>query len=257
MKILLVGLAIMTLFAAPAAAQLNTLYGQEGGGADGYPAIDASGQGPGTNPNSTNWKYQYGDTSYWSGVYSWDSSAWVEEQTWGGNSGYDDSLEIECDIEMYCETSISDYKIYFHLGNIYSAVTADKRALVGGTMKTNNGQWIGISFDGSSKDAGDFDLNTGIITDAMVGSVDCGGRDISGEAFDIKMLMDDGVQGYRTPDAYGDGAHSTIHDTLWWLVNAGAPGSYNLTWLIDLLPATHQPDGNYALDPTVVAAPTI
>jgi hypothetical protein len=254
MKRLLGTLTILALLGMPAMAQLNTLYEQEGTGSDGYAAIDASGQGPATNPNSTNWQYQFGGTSTWSAVYSWDSNAWVEEATSGVA---DDSLDIECDIEMFCSTSITDPKIYFHIGNIYNLVYADRTATVAGTMVSNNGQYIGISFDGSSKDSGDFDLNTGIITDAMVGTVDCGGRDISSEAFDIKILMDDGVQGYRTPDAYGDGAHSTIHDTLWWLVNGGTPGSYSVTWLIELQPATHQPDGNYHLDPVVVAAPTL
>jgi hypothetical protein len=253
MKKIITAVAVLALFALPAGAQLNTLYGQEGTGSDGYPAIDASTHGPATNPNSTNWQYQFGGTSTSAAVYSWDSNAWVEEATSGPA---DDSLDIEADIEMYCSTSITDPKIYFHFGNLYSLTTNDRRATVSGTMTSNNGQYIGISFAGSSKDAGDFDLSTGVITDAMIGTVDCGGRDISSEAFDAKILMTWGA-GYQTPDDYGDGAHSTIHDTLWWLVNSGTPGSYNLTWLIELLPAAHQPDGNYNLDPVFVSAPTL
>ena len=238
--------------AAPASALLNTLYEQEGTGSDGYGAINAAGQGPVTDPNSTNWKYQYGGTATWSGVYSWDSSAWVETTSTG-----DENLDVECDIEMYCSTSITDAKVYFHFGNIYNLTSNDKKATVSGTMTANNGQWIGISFAGSTKDAGDFNLTTGVITDAMIGTVDCGGRDISGEAFDIKLLMDDGFSGYVPAQSYGDGAHSSITDTLWWLVNGGAPGSYSVSWLIELLPATHQPDGNYNLDPTIVASPIL
>jgi hypothetical protein len=62
---------------------------------------------------------------------------------------------------------------------------------------------------------------------------------------------------YAVPVTYGDGASNTIHDTLWWLVNGGAAGSYNVTWLVRMLPAVNQPDGNYNLEPVVVVAPTL
>ncbi len=236
-------------------ALYNTLYEQEGLAADGYAPIDASGQAPGANPNSTNWKYQYGSYS-WFGVYSWDENAWVEE-TESGNG----QMEIEADIEMFCYEELSNHKIYFHLGNMYTATGADLTAYVGGSFASNNGQYIGVSFDGTSKVEADFQTDgggglTGRITDAMIGTVDIGGRDISGEAFDVTILMDWG-SGWQTPDSFGDGAHGTIPKALWWLVNAGVPGSYSLTYKIVLHPDTYQPDGNYNLDPTIVAAPVL
>jgi hypothetical protein len=253
--------ALACLVLAPPASALNTLYTQEGTADDGYAAIDASGQGPTAGADDSadsaaNWKYQYGGTATWSGTYSWDGDAWIEETETG-----DPDLDIEADIEMYASTSITDPKIYFHLGNIYTATDADKTATVSGTLTSNNGQYIGISFAGSSKDASNFETDgsgnyTGRIFDAMVGTVDVGGRDISTEAFDIVITMTWGA-GYQVPDNYGDGAHSTITDTLWWLVDGGNPGSYNLTWKIVLEPETHQADGNYNLDPQVVAAPVL
>jgi hypothetical protein len=254
---ILVFLAIAGFVCLPAGAQLNTLYEQEGLAADGYLAIDASGQGPATNPNSTNWKYQYGSGS-WSGVYSWDSNAWVETTETG-----DSDVDIECDIEMYCETTTSNNKVYFHIGNLYTATSSDKTAYVDGTMTSNNGQWIGISFDGTSKTEADFEKDgsgnfTGRILGAMVGTVDAGGRDISAESFDIVVTMTwDGGTTWNVPGSYGDGAHSTITDTLWWLVNNGVPGSYTVQWKIELDPAADQPDGNYHLDPAVVVAPVL
>lgn len=243
-------LAVLFAMALVMPAFAGTLYDQEGTASDGYAGINAAGQGPVTNPNSSNWKYQYGGTSTWSGVYDW-GAGWVEETTTGGNG----ALDIEADIEMYCATSVTDPKLYFHLGNIYNLASADKEAHVLGTMTSNNGQYIGLSFDGQSKTAADFDLGTGIISDAMVGTIDAGNRPLTA-AFDIRIMMSWGA-GYRLPDAYGDGAHSTIHDTLWWLVNAGTPGSYNVDWRINLLPEANQPDGNYHLDPVVTAAPVL
>jgi hypothetical protein len=238
----------------------NTLYNQEGTTADGYPSIDASGQGPhgsGTDPmnNYTNWKYQYGSGS-WAGVYSWDTDAWLIIYDEG-----DGSMEIEVDIEMYCAETIENNKIYVHLGDPFNATADDRRAYMDGTLNCNNGQWVGISFEGTGKTEADFEKDgggnfTGRIFDAMVGSVDAGGRDISSEAFDIVILMSWGA-GYRVPDAYGDGSHGTQHDVLWWLVDGGNPGFYNLSWRITIEPDTHQPDGNYGLDPFIVSSPVI
>jgi hypothetical protein len=245
----------LALAAGTVSAQSNTLYGQEGTAADGYGTIDASGEGAATNPNSTNWKYQYGSGS-WSGVYSWDGDAWVEEVSTG-----DENLDVECDIEMYASTTTEDNKIYFHLGNPYEATVAEKTALVSGTMRSNNGQYLGISFYGTSKDEDSFEEDgggnyTGRIFDAMVGTVDIGGRDISSEAFDIVITMDNGTGGgYQPPVTYGAGAHETEPDCLWWA--AMGPGSFNLTWKIVIEPATHQPDGNYNLDPLMVVAPAL
>jgi len=249
-------LAIAAFVCSPAVAQLNTLYEQEGTPADGYGAIDASGTGPATNPNSTNWKYQtgYGE---WSAVYSWDGNAWVEETSDG-----DEQIEIECDIEMYCECTTSNNKIYFHIGNPYDASADDKTAYVDGTMNTNNGQWVGISFSGTDKDETDFQKDTegnftGRIRGGMVGSVDIGGRDISTESFDVIVKLSWDGANWHVPDSYGDGAHATITDTLWWLVADGAPGQYTLQWEFVLDPPADQPDGNYELDPTIVAAPVL
>jgi len=35
------------------------------------------------------------------------------------------------------------------------------------------------------------------------------------------------------------------------------PGTYNVTWRVRMLPEWHQPDGNYNLDPVLVAAPML
>lgn len=247
---LLMGLlAIMALITLPVSAA--TLYEQEGQTSDGYATINASGQGPGTNPNSTNWKYQYGGGS-WSGVYSW-GTGWVEETIAG-----DEDLDIEADIELYCATTTSNNKIYFHLGNIYSATAADKTAYVTGTLVSNNGEWIGISFDGTSKTEASFEKVggnfTGVIKDAMVGTIDGRNQDISSEKFDVRILLSWGA-GWQVPGNWGGGADGTIPNALWWDVNNHLPGSYNLTWQVTLLPGTHQADGNYHLDPKIVTIP--
>jgi len=251
-KITITMLAILALAAMPAMAQ-NSLYAQEGTGADGYVAINASGQNVAADADWTNWKYQYGGGT-WSGVYG--HNGWIEAATSG-----DSVLDVEADIEMYYSEEFVNNKIYFHLGNIYTASTADKTALVTGTFTSNNGMYIGICFTGTSKDEADMQKDTGgnytgVVIDGMVGTIDVLNRDISGEAFDVEFLLDAG-SGLTPPVAYGDGASGTVHDTLWWLVNGGAAGTYNVTWQVRLIPETDQPDGNYNLDPAIVGAPIL
>ena len=251
MRTAILALGVLALLVCPVVAQ-NSLYDQEGTVDDGYAAIDASGQAPAGSTAASNWKYQYGSAS-WTGVYG--HNGWIEIDSDG-----DPALDVEADIEMYYTESVSDNKIYFHLGNIYSATDADKTAYVTGSFTTNNGMWIGVSFDGTSKDESSFEKDgedyTGRIFDAMVGSRHVYGGDISEESFDIEILLDWGA-GWTVPGSYGDGAHSTITDTLWWLVDGGAAGSYNYQWRVRLLPEAHQADGNYNLDPTFVAAPVL
>jgi hypothetical protein len=255
MKRILAIVAILGLLSAAMQAQ-NSLYDQEGTAADGYSALDATGLGPNADPDNSwlNWKAQWGGGS-WSGVYG--DSGWIEESTSG-----DTAIDVECDIEMYYTEVFENNKVYFHLGNIYTATTSDKTAYVSGVITYNNGMYIGINFEGTSKDISNMEVDgsgdfTGRILNAMDGTVDVLGRDISGEHFDMEILLDWDGNGWTPPVAYGDGASGTIHDTLWWLVNNGAPGTYNVTWRLRLEPEEHQPDGNYNFDPCIVGAPIL
>lgn len=261
MKKLIMLLAILSLMAAPAMAQTwsNTLYGQEGTASDGHVAINAAGQGPAgdSSDNYTNWKYQTGSGS-WSGVYSWDTDAWLTEAEAG-----DSQIDVECDIEMYWSETIANNKIYFHIGNPFTASSSDKQALVNGTYATNHPMYVGISFDGTSKTESDFELDggslTGRVLGGMVGTVDIGGRDISAESFDIKFLCRLNGGAYLTPTSFGAGSHGTQPAVLWWSpsVTGMVPGSGSINWLVQVEPPASQPDGNYVLDPAIVAAPSL
>jgi hypothetical protein len=250
-------LAVAGFTYLPAVAQdaTGTLYEQEGTAADGYLTIDATGQGPvgDDSDNWTNWKYQYGGGS-WSGVYR--KSGWLEETSSG-----DSEIDIECDIEMYYTEEYTNNKMYFHLGNLYTATAADKTAYVDGSFTSNNGMYIGISFDGTSKTADDMlkegENYTGEVRNAMRGTIDVLGRDISAEAFNVKILLTWDGSGPQPPVTYGTGASGTILNTLWWLVNDGQKGSYSVQWSIELLPDIDQADGNYKFDPAIVAAPVL
>ncbi len=241
-------LALLALMAMPAMA-LNTLYGQEGTTADGHTPINAAGQGPTTNPNSTNWQYQFGGTSTESAVYSWDTSAWVETVATDTDPSTDSNLDIECDIEMYNQSTIVDPKIYFHFGNLQSLNANDRTAYVNGANWSNHRMWVGLLLPG--KVAGDIAAD-GTITDAMEGTTDIGGNDISAEAFDARIRMTYGA-GYAGPDNFGDGAHNTIHDGVWWRLPSS--GFFPLTWKIEMMPTTYQEDGNYRLDPVLAVSP--
>ena len=253
MKKTLMMLGVLGLVCLPLLAQTPaSLYDQEGTADDGYTNINAAGQGPfgGDADDYSNWIYQYGGGS-WSGVYG--DGGWIEETSTG-----DSTIEIECDIEMYYMESFSNNKIYFHIGNPFTAGNPEKTAYVDGTVSYNNGMYIGISLYGTGKTEDDLvkDGNgdyTGEIIDAMVGTIDVLGRDISDQAFNARFLLDWGT-GYMPPITYGSGSQGTQVDVLWWLVDDGNIGTYNLTWQVRLYPDTYQPDGNYFFDPAIVAA---
>jgi hypothetical protein len=259
-------IACLTVFMVAADAQWsNTLWGQEGGLSDGYAPVDPKGDGY-TGPTGTvadnlaNFKYQYGSGS-WSGIYSWDTDAWQEEATAG-----DESIDVECDIEMYYASTTSNNKIYFHIGNPFTATTSEKTAYVDGTYAANNGQYVGISFAGTVKDASSFEGDgsggyTGVVLGGMVGDTDAGGRDISDKGFDIRFLLSTTANssGYLPPTSFGAGSHGTQQSVLWWspVVTGLFEGSYNLSWQVRIMPPADQPDGNYHLDPVIVASPVL
>lgn len=201
----------------------------------------------------TNWIEQYGEFT-WSAVYRQDG--WLEEST------SDRDIDIECDIELHCSQTFSNNKIYFHLGNLYNLTKADCTAYIDGTFTANNGMYAGICFEGTGKTPADMlrDASgyTGEIQNAMVGTTDVLGRDISGEAFNIKILMsDDAGTTWNRPFAYGADASGTIVETLWWLIADGGEGTYNLKWSVEILPQADQADGNYNFDPAIVMAPVL
>ena len=242
------------LLYAVGSASAATLYQQEGTAADGQAGINAAGHGPTStdSDNWTNWKWQAGGGS-WSGVYAADAG-WLT----ASESGNMD-LKVEADVEMYCTQTISNNEIYFHLGNIYSATSTDKTAFVAGSLSSNNGQYIGISFDGQNKAEASFQKDgsgnyTGVILGGMHSANDT--WRVQDNDMDLQILLNAG-NGWEAPVNYGDGAHNTITDTLWWLVNNGDPGWSTYQWQVRLLPAPNQADGDYYLDPTVVAAPVL
>ncbi|MCG3178536.1 MAG: hypothetical protein BIFFINMI_00864 [Phycisphaerae bacterium] len=258
---ILFAVAIGALLISPALAQdaNGTLYDQEGTANDGYSTINAQSQGP-ANASTTNWKYQYGSGSY-SGVYK--KSGWLDISDVG-----DSKIDIECDIEMYYEESFSNNKIYVHLGDPFNATSEDKTAYVDGYFRSNNGMYIGISFDGTSKTAADMlkDASgnyTGEVRNAMVGTKDVLLRDISDQAFNARFTLSwsndngDTWSSDEVPTTFGTGASGTVLNTLWWKVNNGDKGAYLVKYKVELLPPADQADGNYHFDPAIVAAPVL
>ena len=244
----------------------GTLWDQETTASDGYAPINpkadgyAGPTGDTAADSITNWIYQYGSGSY-TGIYRKDG--WQDITDVG-----DSTIDIECDIEMYYAESFEDNKMYFHVGNIGTAVAnkeTDLTAIVTGSFNSNNGMYIGISFDGTSKTPEDMvqveGAYTGEVTDAMVLVSDVLGRTppdpIDAAAFPVKFSLQWDGSGWQAPVSYGTGASGTILNTLWWLVNDGAKGNYNVQWKVELLPEADQDDGNYSFDPAVVVAPVL
>jgi hypothetical protein len=237
MAMVIIGTFVLICLPAFAVTPLS-LYEQENTAADGYSAINGQFSGHPGADSATNWNFQYGTETAWSGIYG---SEPLGSFGWIYTTGTDGKIDVEADIEMFCSTTMKDNNVYFHIG---------KTAVVPSTLVSNNGQYVGIQFAAAKS----VDMGTGIITDAMVGTEDVLGRDISAQKFNAKILLSWGA-GYQPPGTSGD--YNTSTNELFWLVNDGLPGSYNLLWQIELLPAANQPDGNYHLDPVVTVSPAL
>jgi len=254
--------AVVAFLCVPAMGQdaTGTLYDQEGTDADGYSTINATGQGPsGDAASTTNWKYQYGGGSY-TGIYK-GTGGWLDVSTDG-----DSTIDIECDIEMFYTETFASNKIYFHIGDPFNASEADKTAIVTGTFTSNNGQYIGISFNGTGKTEADMVKDganyTGEVTNAMVGTVDVLGRSMSDQKFPAKFTLQwtkigGTPSGFQPPVTFGTGTSGTELNVLWWLVDGGGKGSYNMEYKVELLAPADQADGNYSFDPAIVASPIL
>jgi len=245
-------LAGLGLICMPVGATPGTLYDQEQGPNDEDKVeVDAKDKYPGTgDPHCENWKYQYGTYS-WSGVYAGDSG-W---HTCPGSDEEGGDLKVEADVEMYCSETLENFNIYFHIGNIYNATASDLTAYVKGTMQSNNGQYVGL-YLGPGKNVEKIGTAyTGKVIDGMQSDHDTWRPQDNKMDIEFALKVDDGP--WQVPDNYGEGAHGTIVDTLWWGVAGGAPGSYELKWRVRILPEVDQPDGDYYLDPTFVVAPAL
>jgi hypothetical protein len=240
-------------FAASASAAAGTLYQQEEGPNDDDPVeVDGAGSAPSGAGAADNWIHQYGGGT-WSGVYA-GSDGWITTDQSG-----DMDLEVEADIEMFVTQSIADNKIYFHIGNIFDATSSDLIAYVPGTLTSNNGQYIGISFLGTSKGEASFQKDgSGDYTGVILGGMQSDHHTYStqDEQMDVEILLNWG-DGWTAPGGYGDGAHGTITKTLWWLLDGGAAGTHTYNWRVRLLPEAAQADGDYYLDPAVVSMPAL
>jgi hypothetical protein len=244
------GALVLCLALAAGTVGADTLGEREGTEGDGYTAIDGSPGAP-EDVSCTNWKHQYGE-SLWSGIYSMDEG-------WTCEEGDEEKLDVECDIEMYCQTSMEDYLIYFHLANVTTATGSDKEAEIPGNVTGNHDYYIGLSFDGTGKVAEDFDTSTGVITDAMQATEDAYGNPIT-ETFNIKLLCKElGDASWSTPSDFNSaGSDGTQPHVLWWdFLKGRGPGSHDIKWQLTLLPDAYQADGEYSLEPAVVVAPGI
>ena len=241
----LIGLVgILALLVAPVMGQ--TLYEEEGTGADGTPSINAAGKGPTNNPSRKNWKYQYGSasqSSVWSGGYNGE---YVEEPA----NPETVAIEVEADVELFTKVTIQGNHIYFHLGNIYDASASDLRANVTGTYQTNHAWHHGIYFP--DKDSADFQTDggsglTGVILGGMKSTVGAMGNS-QNQSMDIKILWNHG-SGLEAPASFGS------DKVLWW--PSVPKGTYNFYWQVTLMPTANQADGDYYLDPVVMTSPAI
>lgn len=172
-------------------------------------------------------------------------------------------VPVTLELQLHTSYELVGGKCYFHLGNVFTATEADLTVRPTGALATNAGMFIGLNVSGMSNiTAGSFEGGgghlTGRIFDAMVGTIDVLGRDISNERIDMSILLSwDGGGSFAAPQYFGDSPDGNVHRTMWWLVNGGAPGIYSLVWEVKLLPDSAHADGNYYFESEVVVAPLL
>ena len=188
-----------------------------------------------------------GGYSWWYGIYDYDlnlaGKAWVNEKGTGGTAG---DIDVKCDIELYCYDEIWNPKIYFHIAD----ENVPPPAVVHGSLRSNNGEWIGIEVP-----------ETKNLLD-LVGTTDGFGRDISdqtiGLLWELQEVAANGtvIRDWRPADTVGEGASGTIY-AMWWLIAYGEPCTHYYNFRCTIKPEVHQPDGHYVLDPVVTVKPAL
>jgi len=174
------------------------------------------------------------------------------------------SIDCTVDLEIYAGYQVSKAKTYVHLGNVFQASDADLTFQADGSLTANAGMYIGLRVSAMSNiTAGSFETDgngklTGTIFGAMAGTVDVLGRDISNEAIDLRILLSsNGGGSYYPPDYFGQSPDGNIDRTIWWLINNGMPGTYDLIWQMRLLPEPAHADGNYYFESEIVVTPLL
>ena len=187
----------------------------------------------------TTYSVQWGGGSY-SGIYAATPSGETGWQTVSETG--DMNVDAWCDIEMYLTETIANQKVYFHIADNTTQMTA----YISGSFSSCNGMWMGIAVPAGS----DMTLFTG--------SKDVLDRDISDKSFPCEWgLTDQGDWGtYRTADSVGYGDNNSV-EAMWWLINSGASGYQDYQWKLTILPAAYQADGHYHLDPAVTIMPAL
>jgi len=174
------------------------------------------------------------------------------------------SIDCTVDLKIYAGYQVSQAKTYVHLGNVFQASDADLTFQADGSLTANTGMYVGLRVSTMSNiTAGSFETDgngklTGTIFGAMAGTVDVLGRDISNEAIDLRILLSsNGGGSYYPPDYFGQSPDGNIDRTIWWLINNGAPGVYDLIWEMRLLPEPAHADGNYYFESEIVVTPLL
>jgi hypothetical protein len=153
---------------------------------------------------------------------------------------------------------------YFHIGNVFSASEADLTSQSTALLSSNAGMYVGLNVSAMSHlSAASFEKDgggnlTGRIFDAVIGTTDVLGRSIDDQTIDLTVLLSwDGGGSHHPPDHFGDSPDGLVQDTVWWLINGGAPGNYSLEWMMRLLPTGGQADGNYYFESEIVISPVL
>jgi len=185
-----------------------------------------------------------------------------------GGTGWPDvpgsGVLASLEIEMYCGYTIQGGKGYVHLGRPFEASQEDLTLRPTGSLVSSGSMYIGLNLSGvgaPGEDPIEKDGNgdpTGRVLGAMEGTVDVMGRSIADEEFDVAVLLSwDGGNTHHAPDYFGTSPDGAVSGALWWLVGSGAPGQYDLSWEVRLLPGVGQADGNYDFQSEIVVTPRL
>ncbi|MBD3288686.1 hypothetical protein GF337_07790 [candidate division KSB1 bacterium] len=202
------------------------------------------------------WPLNWGDpTTYVDYANPYEATGYIyhpSTYTWEDGSETNDGLiTITCDIEMYMSMHLDATDVYFHIADDRTTMNA----YINGWLASNNGQWLFVSSDQGNKDL-----------DNLTFIEDIFGRDVAWHTANSRTVPSDiPIEWYLKEPTDADwrpGTPSTSgnNDQLWgytWLLANGEPCTHHFTIKIKIMPAFHQPDGRYEMDPLVTVAPTL
>jgi len=196
-----------------------------------------------TISSSASGTYTASNFVYDPGTYSWEQG--VDDPVDGGG------FTVKCDIEMWLNMKFNAKDIYFHIGRDPGANPTLQQDVTG-WLSSNNGQWLFVSkptFKPLTDDITKLTFDHNIFGGASPGPTP------PVAAISVEWWLAD--LGASRKGTYSTGGNNGNLYGVTWLLDNGATGTHNFTITCKIKPDQYQPDGQYTMDPVLVASPEV